>query len=424
MLTNRCYLHRLSKEDRLLQALLWLGILGWLVRGTLFMRRRDGSQFATVDIYAFVHIAITGVLFLLILMSPRLKILLKKLGKSSGGILLMYFFLCAISAVWSPLPEYSLYRAVEVIVQLLAVYIVFSYSHDFQSAERTALYICILTLILGTVGCPRSGGLLGRWGSNGSIASAAMIFCYCFGEFGGSGKRRRRSLLGFGFLALVALLLNRGSAGMIAATCGIATTAIISRRQRGLAILILGSLVFVLFLNTSIVYNLYFSGKDTQQITSFHGRMFLWESYATEFIKSPIYGHGFAVTARLSDHYTTNTHNSLFSVLLGTGVIGMAIVVFGVIRLMKELALPIRTQRPGAIGCAAAFLTCFINCMSITVIGEVWRPESLVFVCLLTLHLHYLVPSLVRKSDTAIGLADQCFHNGTYSLEISSRTRW
>lgn len=416
MLTNRCYIHRLSKEDRLLQILLWLGILSWVIRATLFMRRRDdASQFTQIDIYAFVHIAITGFLFLLILIASCRKSPYRNLVGTSGSILLIYYIFCATSAIWSPLPVYSFYRAVEVITQLLAVFIALSYSRDFLSAEQTALRVCVLTLILSTIMnynlggllmSLRSSGLSVRWGSNGSSASAALILCYCFGEYGGSMKKRRRSLLVYGLLGFIGLFVNKGSASTIAATCGIATIAIISRsQQRSLSILILASLAFTFFLQSSIIRDIFFYGKSHEQIMDFHGRTQLWELYTAKISQSPIYGEGFVTSERLSDIYTTNTHNSIFSVLLSTGVIGLAIVLLWIIWLIKEIALPVRAQWPGAVGCAAMFVVCFINSMTVTIVAGAWRPASLVFVCLLTLHLLYLAPSVAKKGNIAIELA-------------------
>ncbi len=107
--------------------------------------------------------------------------------------------------------------------------------------------------------------------------------------------------------------------------------------------------------------------------------------------QSPIYGHGIAVSSRLAKWSTTNTHNGLIAVLLGTGAIGFAMILLGMYRLLTEVRSSLRVSRVGAIGCTSAFVAAFVNNMSISFIGEQWRAPSLVFFCV------FGSPSLFRS---------------------------
>ena len=135
---------------------------------------------------------------------------------------------------------------------------------------------------------------------------------------------------------------------------------------------------------------------------------------------SPICGQGFAVTSRLIG--ASNTHSSLLAVFTGTGALGLIIVTCGLARLSKELWSSIRIHQPGAVGCAAALVAGLVNCVTVPVLGEHWRPESTVFVCFLALHLFYVrrassitfphVPCSFGNSRDRLscGFAWQCRH--------------
>jgi hypothetical protein len=134
------------------------------------------------------------------------------------------------------------------------------------------------------------------------------------------------------------------------------------------------------------------SPNHSEQIVfSFHGRSMLWELYAQEILNSPIFGHGFAVSSRLASFYSNNTHNGLFAVALGTGAIGLLIVLWGAYRYTCETASSGYIDAPGAIGCTAALTAACVNNMSISFIGENWRAPSLLFILFLSLHLFFVL---------------------------------
>lgn len=374
-------------SGKLVRALLWLGLIGFSVRIVVFMRMRDASEFASVDVLAFVQICIIAFLCTLLPMSSRIGPVVRSLPSSSGGLLLAYYLLCAASAAWSPIPEYSFYKAVEVIVLILAIFVALSYSRDFYSAELTTLLICLLALILAIVGWAK----LRNWNllsDSGTSASAVMIVCYCVGEFNSAVKWRRRILFVSVLIALMYLLAvgsGENTASMIAMTCGVVVIAFVSRRRRYILVPTLIGLIFASFWSQSFVHEMYFGGKTDETIQSLSGRIPLWQEFIEVVAPSPLYGQGFAVTARLSGR--SSTHSGLLAVFTGTGALGLIIVTLGLVRLSKEFWNSIRTHQPGAVGCAAALTAGLVNCFTVPIIGEHWRPESLVFTCFFALHL-------------------------------------
>jgi O-antigen ligase len=132
--------------------------------------------------------------------------------------------------------------------------------------------------------------------------------------------------------------------------------------------------------------DLLFPGKTDYQISTLHGRTHLWTNLLGFVDESPWIGHGFAMSAKLGGVNQTNTHNSLFSVLLGTGAVGVALTVIAALCLAREIVKNSAHRRSGTAGCACALAAGLANSMSIGYLGEAWREMTLVLTIFLTLH--------------------------------------
>ena len=125
-----------------------------------------------------------------------------------------------------------------------------------------------------------------------------------------------------------------------------------------------------------------------------NGRKYIWSGYLKEFEKRPFLGHGFAVSARTSTHFkSTNTHNSGLSVVLGTGVAGLAIVALALRRLLHEGIRALRNNQTGANGAIAALIAGLLNSMSVAFLGEAWMMSSFSFFCVLALFILFIANS-------------------------------
>ena len=82
-------------------------------------------------------------------------------------------------------------------------------------------------------------------------------------------------------------------------------------------------------------------GQSERELATFTGRTDKWGLVISEFMRSPIIGFGYGVTSPTGYHYLNekwqllNAHNAFLSVLSGTGLIGMALFVWGVWRLLS-----------------------------------------------------------------------------------------
>jgi O-antigen ligase len=375
---------------------LWLLVLGLIARVTVLIRQRAGSEFTSIDPLAAAEIALVFLTGIYVLASPRFQQATKLIKRTSVGMLLLFYVLGAVSAAWSPNPAFSLFRAVEVIVEILAVFVAMSYCRDFIAAERTMLWVSLIAILLTTSVTIRFNGLqfsMAAWHTNSYTASAAIVLCYCCGElFAFPGPRRRRFLIAMAIIGAAFVVLGTSSGSFIACICGIAVASLLAR-NRGLAIgLIFVAVVVGAVASGGDVSALLFPGKTENEISTMSNRLELWQVYMEQIKESPILGYGFAVIARLADTtYETNTHNFVLAVLGGTGAVGMFIILIWVGWLFKEIYRSVKFQQAGARGSAAAMTAALVNSMGCAYIGEIWAPPTLVFICLLSFYAIFVV---------------------------------
>ncbi len=394
-----------GRESRLVPALLWFCLLAWVFRVTVFIRQR--GDFATVDLSAGVQIAIVLFMFLVLLSSARVAPMWSKLARTSVRMLFLYYILCAISAIWSSMPQYSLYRAFEFVVSLMAVFVALSYSSNFVAAERKALFICFVVLILSMCVAIKLRGLsfsLFDWHTNSYSASAAIMFCYCIGEYFSADKERAKMLKRYGIVSLGALILGTSAASNIAALCGLVVLLFLYRRLGwATAAIFLLSMMFLVGSDFSFLKTMLFPGKSDEVIYTASGRVGSWRSLLSVIANSPLWGHGFAVLSTGRDRLiVSHPHNSLISVLLGTGAIGaIAFMLYG-FRLLREIIQTTREKYPGAVGCAGALAAALVNSLAMPLVGDQYEESSLVFCCIMALFVLFVfLPYMGKRKDSA-----------------------
>lgn len=386
---------------------IWIA-LALIARLTLFIRRRPDSDFIQIDGFAAAQIALVGLACGLLILFPYRSVIWQRISRTSGSMILLYYVLSGVSALWPPLPEYSLFRAVEYLSQASLVFIAIWYCSDFVHAERRVLLISFLVILLGASAIVILRGFhfnLLLWHTNSYSASAAIVFCYCFAEFIDASQERKKYLIYYCIGSFAFLILGTSVASFIAAGCGIVVAILFSKQGQALLVHLLVAIPLIGFLMLMIVNAQsipswtqvgqqlkIISTDSTGQVSlHLHGRVLLWEHYLELIQQSPIYGHGIAVSSRLSRWATTNTHNGLLAVILGTGAIGLMVFLAGLYRLLTEVRFSLRFDRLGATGCVSAFVAALVNNMSISFIGEQWRSPSLVFFAFLGLHLFFIL---------------------------------
>ena len=254
------------------------------------------------------------------------------------------------------------------------------------------------------------------WHTTTYTASAAIMFCYCLGEYFQRERERRKALKWFALFALGPLILGTSAASNVAALLGVLLVALLYRNKMLIIISVAILFIFVpLSLLFSFEYSLFssiiFPGKTEEQIYTLHGRTYLWGLLLEYFKDSPLIGHGFAILSTPRGLlFANNPHNSLFSVLLGTGVFGMLTVFIFGSRLLREFYQGTAHGRPGAIGCTAAICAGLVNSLSQPLVLDEWQGSSLVFVSMMAFFLLFVIlpfrqERLIKKTPSSKMLA-------------------
>ena len=384
------------RESQLVPKLLWLLIFAWVARVTIFLRQRPANSFASLDISSAMQICIVLFMFVIVVFNTKFISIWSKSAKTSVRMIFYYYLVCAASALWSPMPEFTFYRAFEFMTLLMAVLVALYYSPNFEVAEQRILFISSLVVILSMyVNVKFAGGVvfsLSAWHTNSYSASAAIICCYCIGEYFFSDNSRSNTLKWYGIFNFLALIIGTSSASFIAALCGILFMFILAKRFDFLLIgFYLLTFLLLIKIDFGFISDLIFVGKSAQSIASLHGRLPMWESLIKLVSKSPLYGYGFGVISIDGKGvFASEPHNSLFSVLLGTGTLGLITFLTYTVRMLREFLKTCSERIPGAMGCAIAIAAGLVNSLAMPLVFDEFEESSLVFACVTALFLLYV----------------------------------
>jgi O-antigen ligase len=199
----------------------------------------------------------------------------------------------------------------------------------------------------------------------------------------------------YGFFALAVLLLGTSSGSFIATFCGLILILFL-HRNAGVLILVAGLLLVILIIGVdwAPVWDFVFYGKSERAISTLHGRLPMWQRLLELVYENIFLGTGFGVFMRSADLATAgHPHNSLISVLMGTGILGGIPVVIFFFRLLREFLKTTGRKLPGAIGCTAAISTGLINSLASPFVLDKWDESTLVFACLIALFILFVVSS-------------------------------
>ena len=377
---------------------LWGMSLALILRLTIFARSRSLSDYAVVDNYAVVQIGIVFGCMLLAVLSNRLGLLTRRLAGTSAALVVAFYLFGFVSGLWSDHPRFSFYRSAEVVSQIVTIFLALSYCSGFAMAERRVLLLIVVSGLIGVASVIFTLGFrphLSWWHTNQYTVPGMLAFVYATGEILAGRRENRTWLYAAGGIGLMLTALGTSSASTIAAGCGVIVALLLSKyRGRHLLVFSFFALLFVGLLGYQALEGAIFYGKSQRNIEQLNGRKYIWSGYLKEFEKRPFLGHGFAVSARTSTHFkSTNTHNSGLSVVLGTGVAGLAIVALALRRLLHEGIRALRNNQTGANGAIAALIAGLLNSMSVAFLGEAWMMSSFSFFCVLALFILFIANS-------------------------------
>jgi O-antigen ligase len=397
--------------------LLLFCIFSIIFRQTVLVRQRVTTvDFSAVDTYAYWDIVAVCLAALVLIFSGSLFRTWSALRRTTAVWLIVYYLVCAASFIWSLAPAYSLYRSIEYLVLFFATYTVVAQYQDFAEAERAFLRVVAATILLEMCVNLRLAGFsllsLQAWHANTYSASSAILFCYCLGEYlamtkseRSEAKKRSRRLRLFGIFSFGTLALGTSATSNVAVAVGCCLIFLALRRfGLLLAALFVGLLLAILGGGEELVRHLLFPGKTEKEIETAHGRTLIWKLYWHKFLQSPILGYGFGIISGGRDKaLAALSHNSLFTVLIGTGSVGLMMFGLFAARLWQSTLGKIWRRGPGMVGFVGALAATFVNSMGIPLLADRWLTSSVVFVWLLGLFfIHVLNPQQVNRSSKRI----------------------
>jgi O-antigen ligase len=252
---------------------------------------------------------------------------------------------------------------------------------------------------------------LSTWHTNSYSAVSAMLFCYCLGEFKMSSGTRRRLLLRYGTFGLATLVLGTSTASYAAAAWG--ALLILLLRRNVLLGLVGGwvlAIVLVMGLDLSGFGEALMFGKSEQDYATLSGRTLIWDELFRFVKQSPLIGHGFAVlsTGR-GQVFSSQPHNSVFSILLGTGFIGLSIVIAFLVKLIADSLRCLKFLRPGAIGCICAINAALVNSLAMPLIFDEWEESSLALTAFLAFFASKVVIPVRKEWAASAAMVNQPF---------------
>lgn len=374
--------------------LLFVSLLVIVARLSIFVRQRSGESFADVDSRAMAQIGLIGFVCFLLMICPLSKMTFKATRSTAGRAFIWFYVACAISSAWSPMPEYSLYRAVEFISLYFAVFVALFYSRDFLHAERTVLVVSAIGILLMAGMQVQFYGLsflLAHWHSNTYTTAAAMMLCYSVGELLSPARLRDARLYLFVGFPIFFLFIGTSAGSNVAAVCGIGLAALMCRNFKLFFLSVAVGILGAFFVDWYTLFAMLFPGKSLENVQTMTGRVWLWDMYIDQYLEEPLLGLGFAVMSRVAKHYTTSAHNGYLGALFGAGLLGAVFYVAALLRFAGESLKAQICVRPGAVGAVAAITAGLANNMTLSLIGEQWALPTLTFVAFLALHTYVYV---------------------------------
>lgn len=348
--------------------------MAFLIRVYLFSRGKTDPT--ALDIYNIAQIGIGILLGLILVIRKDLGSVLKILVKSPLGWLLAMYLFGILSGLWSAIPLFSTYFAVEGFIYIVAFSIILYQQPDDEGMERIAIYSSYVFIILILGAYIKASGFslnLLYWHTNNYSTIAAMLFGYCFGEQNNPYRTKtpseKRMLKRGIWISIFLILVGTSSASNIALLSAVVVVMLISGKT-SLKIITLVLFVSILIINHfygDLVFRIIFPAKSVEGVEMLGGRTKIWEYYFSLIEQKPIAGWGFASIARISKIYTTHTHNSLIEIAGGLGFIGLTLYAIFLINMAFKLLRNIRT--PYTVGIIGALTAGFVNGNAVSFIG-------------------------------------------------------
>ncbi len=392
----------MTKDVLLLSLIAYLPVS----RAVLFVRNRTNrgvADYAAVDSQNAINILAT-LLMLGLIVLPRARRSNNLIVRGPTQWLLVYYVLCVLSCLWGTNPLYTVYRAAELIILLVFMAYILDMIGDPHDAIIYLCRFCAVTAFLPYLaGVLRYGGIIQHTNAYSTAGAFGTILALASVRSGAvTFLEVRYSLLA----CLFSVLLGTSAASNLSLIVGLVLVWSFSR-QPGSSRLRLLAAVIVLSLTATAAFEIMmpylFPGKDLQDITSLHGRVGLWRLCLQAGRQQAMLGGSFAVGERSIDLWgsgvTNSAHNSLVSVFINTGGVGLGFFVLAWWALLRQAYWCHLQGSPYAYPVIAAVVVGLVNSMSYPLVGSSWKYVTTPFLGIVAYVSVFLAPMYYARGD-------------------------
>jgi len=365
-------------------------LLAYPVFTVLIARRRDADDVFTLDPSAvmqigFVTFLATGSLIRFITRGPGPA---RFVFSRPVLWLTVYGLLGIVSAAWSSRPDFTIYRAGEMLIFLwLTADVVASTRSDRELVHFLLTYSLVLAIFwhFGDLRHERSLGIL----HNSLIPGANIGVLFLFAGL----RNEHRGWWAVFAAVLLSFLLGTSSASYLSALVGISVVMMFHPGAQRVAGVLLASAAGLLVWGYGLDYgSVLWWGKNEYAVTTASGRIPVWMWLFDSVVSQrPVLGFGFGMGenfARLAVDWTglrmQHTHNVVLSALVNLGATGLLLFV----AFAAQIAGSLRNLRryPAYPYAVAALVAVAMNALSISSITAPvslsWVSHALVFLFL------------------------------------------
>src|SRR5581483_3589576 len=263
-------------------------------------------------------------------------------------MLMFYGAVATFSSVYIPEHAfYSMWKGLEVVVDVLCIAAILSYREPQQNARVAYrmlpfLYgVLVIVYLVEAVVIPERAlmptrgyisiyltGALPIAPQNAvAFLSAVTVFAVFCRLHRPVSFLSRCAYLVMLVLALATLIFAQSRTSVVALLVAVAVYFVFARRYLSFAVMAgLGLMVEFYSQLSEVSMKYMLRGQDPELVSSLSGRTEGWEAAWDAFLESPIVGHGFAAFARahiLGIHGLSSLHGAVFDVIVGTGLLGL-----------------------------------------------------------------------------------------------------
>ena len=337
------------------------------------VRDTESINEAPLDFWALYRVGLVAIVVAIILSRTGVMPIANSLLRGQLGLLTTYALLGIMSTAWSIYPAWTAYKSCEYFVDVALVGAILVEVRSLSDVKSlfdctwVMLGLLLVSVWLGVLLAPgesvvRGIGVIGiqisgvipslSANSVGDLGATLAVVSISRMLRPNSGSRSMYGvLLCLSLLSLACSQTRSALTGFITATL---VMLLVARRIGLFSFAALGSVYALLLSNAGAFFQAYFlRDQSPEMFMSLSGRVTWWQFAWQKYLERPFTGYGayaggrFAAMAEFGSGVTSSLHNTYMEVLLGSGPVGLWLIVTLVVGLWFSLGRCCVRFRPG-----------------------------------------------------------------------------